>query len=499
MRRFLILFCITACSTQEEPGNRISFTEVDAEIDSAHSEKSDSESILEVNGSGMGLFDFDKDGDFDLFVANANAPCRLYENISQDTIKFREVTEKIKCQQLVGATGVAIGDANGDDYDDIYITSHGQNRLLLNMQGDWFEDVTKRANVGDERWGTSARFGDLDGDGDNDLYVCNYLDFDQSNLPAKASYKGEDVFGGPHGLPPQYDVVYENIGDGIFKDVTEVWGFQNKPSFALNASIIDFNNDGHLDVFVGNDSMANYLFLNDGNQPPYFVNTGVASGVAANGDGSMQATMGIGISDVSGNGRADVFTTNFSSDTNTLHLNQVTGFFDDRTKRYGLGLPSRTYLGWTCGFHDFDLDGDDDLYIVNGHVYPNATMSTMDSAHKQAPLLFEREGERFAQIKQLGEYEDRAAVFGDLDNDGDIDIIVAQRSGVIRILRNNADPPSVQRHIVEAPLGARIVIKFTDGTSVTKWFTDGSGFQSSSEPLPIILPANAELDALTVY
>ena len=275
------------------------------------------------------------------------------------------------------------------------------------------------------------------------ILICTFViiwNSTQTILRLRAKYKGQDVLGGPHGLTPEKDIVFENLGNGVFQDATEAWGFsQRKPAFSLNATILDFTGDGLQDVFVGNDSMANNLFVNTGETPTRFEDKGLHTGVAANGDGSMQATMGIAIADVNGNKRPDVFTTNFSSDTNTLHTNDASGYFDDRTKRFGLGIMSRLHLGWSCGFHDFDLDGDEDLFIVNGHVYPEASLDTMDSPREQTVLLVERVGDRFIQIEQKQAYRDRSAVFGDLDTDGDIDIIVGQRGGDIRVLRNDTN------------------------------------------------------------
>ncbi len=507
MKWCFFILLLVGCSKPAESHKGISLTEVETSIAPTVCGAENPTQILEVNGTGLALFDFDNDNDVDLFVVNAsNEPCRLYENVSVDSIVFVDVTEQlgIDIQGQGRANGVAVGDVNGDGFDDLYITHHGSNVLLINNNGKSFIDQTSLSGVGDSGWGTSARFGDLDGDGDLDLYVCNYLEFDPNNPPPRAKYKGQSVLGGPHGMTPESDTVYENLGDGTFRNVTKQWGFATESAFSLNAAILDFTSDGLPDVFVGNDSMENSLFVNTGEIPIRFENKGTTSGIAANGDGSMQATMGIGIADVNGNGRPDVFTTNFSSDTNTLHTNDASGYFDDRTKRYGLGLASRTLLGWTCGFHDFDLDGDEDLFIVNGHVYPQATKETMDSSRKQPPLLYERVGDRFKQVSQENVYRDRAAVFGDIDTDGDIDVIIAERHGDVRVLRNNANPASFLtitlrgNRLNQKALGSMIRITFTDGSVASRWITDGSGFQSSSTPPSFIVQDGKIVELLEV-
>lgn len=489
--------------------SNIKFTEVQTEITSTVCGAVDPTQILEVNGTGLALFDFDNDNDLDLFVVNAaslddysSGPgCRLYENNSTtNEIVFSDVTDRAKIQVSTWANGVAIGDVDGDGNEDIYITCHGPNVLLMNNGDGTFRNTTESAHVGDQGWGTSAAFGDLDGDGDLDIYVCNYLVFDPISPPARARYKGQSVLGGPHGMVPQADVVYENLGDGTFKNVTAPWGFTTTPSFSLNVAILDFTGDGFVDVFVGNDSMSNKLYVNSGDSKVVFTETGLQCGVAMNGDGAMQATMGIAIADVNGNQRPDIFTTNFSSDTNTLHLNDVSGFFEDCTKRYRLGLSSRSLLGWSCGFHDFDLDGDEDLLIVNGHVYPGATGETMDSERAQPMSLFDRNSNGFSKHKDgtdstiFQPNRDRAAVFGDVDNDGDTDVIINQRGGEVRVLRNDAENTNTLIIHLKGNrqnprgLGASIRVFLSDGTIISRWNHDGSGFQSSaSTPILIAL------------
>lgn len=486
MKYLVFILCLVGCSdvAQDQNASPFLFTEVETVIAPTVCGAADPTQIIEVNGTGLGLFDYDNDGDLDLFVVNASdQPCRLYENISSGSIAFQDVTKEKGIDIKRWANGVAVGDVNGDGFEDLYVTCFGENVLLLNNEGDSFTDVTKQAGVGDDRWGTSAAFGDLDNDGDLDLYVCNYLQFDTQNPPPRAKYKGVSVLGGPHGLTPEKDIVYENIGGGVFRDVTESWQLDATAAFSLNVVILDVNDDGWQDVYVGNDSMANNLFLNQQKKETTFRDIATRSGAAANGDGSMQATMGIAVADIDNNGMPDFFTTNFSSDTNTLQLNDGT-YFEDRTKLFGLGLLSRTLLGWSCGFHDFDLDGDEDLLVVNGHVYPEATLASMDSERAQPLLWMSRVGDRFRKVSTtLGEknYRDRAAVFGDLDGDGDTDVIVAQRSGPVRVLRNDVvGRRPLVIHLEGQAMGARLKITLDDGSVVSRWNHSGGGFQSSA-------------------
>ncbi|MHC4416085.1 MAG: CRTAC1 family protein, partial [Planctomycetota bacterium] len=462
--------------------------------------KHPSTQIVEVNGGGLGLIDYDGDGDLDLFVANGatmddpeNGPgSRLYENLGR--LRFRDVTAAAGIALRRWAMGVSVGDYDGDGRDDLHVTCYGPNVLLRNAGGR-FVDSTAAAGVGDPRWGTTSAFGDLDGDGDLDLYVVNYLEIAVDDPPPRARFKRIEVMAGPHGLTAQSDVLYENLGDGTFRDVSESSGCRAvEAAYGLGVVIIDFDGDGRQDIFVGNDSMANFLFNNLGDLR--FEEIGTWSGIAANADGGEQASMGIGIADVDGNGYADVFTTNFSSDTNTLHLNLGAMFFDDRTMQLGLGMISRPFLGWSCGFYDFDVDGDEDLLMVNGHVYPEAGMETMDSAYRQPPLLFVRRGPRFVRATDatIGSFldephRDRVAVFGDLDADGDVDVTIGELNGPIRVLRNDARGASwltVEPRDERASsgnhrgLGSRVEV-ICDGSTQRRWIHSG-GYQSSSAP-----------------
>ncbi len=501
--------------------------------------------ILEVKGGGVALLDRDGDGDWDVFAPNGatlQSPdrgpgCRLFDNITSEFTDasgphFRDATDDSGLQFDRWGMGVAVGDLDGDGSDDLYITAFGENALLLNDGAGVFRDRTSEAGVGDPRWGTGCALGDLDGDGDLDLYVANYLEFDPADPQPGASFKGVPVFAGPMGLPPQGDVLYENLGDGTFRDITAASGCASvAPAFGLGALILDFDLDGEAEILVGNDSMPNRYFDDAdgagvvGAWSRHLVDRGLPSGLATDLDGNAQATMGLAVADVDGNGFPDLFSTNFSNDANTLHLNEDGRFFTDRTAQFGLGAASRMLVGWAAGFEDFDLDGDEDLIVFNGHTYSQATRASMDSDARQPPLLFEREGPRFRAVSGtdagpwLAEaHVDRSAAFGDLDRDGDTDVVVGERAGPVRVLRNDggggnrgsASRPSLTVALRDVRartgnprgLGARVVLHGPGGP-VSRWILSGGSYLAASAPEAVFAlsgdPGSSEPRELEVF
>ncbi len=464
----------------------------------ATSGKRPSSQVLEVKGAGLLAIDFDNDGHLDLFLPNGatvedpeHGPgARLLRNRGDGT--FEDVTEKSGIRHTRWSYGGAVGDYDGDGFDDLFIAAFGKSVLLRNRGNGTFEDVTDKAGISVDGWSTQAAFADLDGDGDLDLFVVRYLDFDPKNPLPTTNFKGMTVMSGPRGYKGLSDVLLENRGDGTFADRSESGGIAKaKPSYGLGVVILDWDGDGKPDIFVGNDSQPNHLFVNKGGM--VFEDEGLRRGIATNLEGAAQATMGTAVGDVNGDARPDLLATVFSSDTNTLFVNGPKGFFDDRSNQYGVGAPSRPFLGWAAAFADFDHDGEEDLIVFNGHVYPQATKATMDSDYEQPPLVMRRVGPRFEAI-DAGETmriprRDRAAVVADFDDDGDLDIAVAGLDQPLRLLRNDhpAAPDWLRVNLRDdrtgaknrRGIGSRVQVTDQGGRVRTRWIWSGGPFMST--------------------
>jgi hypothetical protein len=413
--------------------------------------------LTESMGAGAAWLDYDGDSVLDLYLVNGSAydrepgkgePNRLYRGLGEG--KFEEVTDKAGVGHRGWGYGVAVGDVDNDGDPDLYVTNYGPNVLYLNDGDGTFTDATERAGVGDVRWSTAAAFFDLEGDGDLDLYVGNYMVGDPSRVPRRGAknanskycgYRGIPVACGPLGQVPEQDALYRNEGDGRFKDVTREAGLLlDRPRYTLGVVTGDVDNDGRQDVYVANDSVQNSLWKNRGDGK--LVDVGISSLSALNADGRAHTGMGTYLRDVDGDGWLDVVVTNFSYDLNTLYRNMSGKMFLDDSARIGLGVTNMA-LSWGAGFHDFDLDGDLDLMIANGHVYPQVDDYDIGTLYRQRNHLFVNDGKRLVESSaEAGpgfaiERSFRGAAFADYDQDGDVDVLVTAMDELALLLRND--------------------------------------------------------------
>jgi hypothetical protein len=410
--------------------------------------------ILEANGNGAAFFDYDNDGDVDALIVNGSTlenykkggdpMVALYRN---DNGRFTDVTRQARLTKNGWGMGVCAADYDNDGDTDVYITAFGPNVLFRNEGNGTFSDVTTAARVGDSRWGTGCAFGDYNRDGDVDLYVANYMAFDEKTVRPRGSndlcrYMGADVFCGPIGLPGEPDVLYRNNGNGTFADVTERAGIRDPNYYGFGVLFSDFDNDGWPDIYVANDSNPNLLFHNkkDGT----FSEVGLLSGSALNEAGRAQSGMGVAAGDYDRNGFLDIFVTNFARDTNTLYKNIGNMFFIDTTVAAGLGEISLPYLGWGANLADFDNDGLLDIFVANGHVYPQVDKLNVGQKYLQRKELYRNLGNgKFEEIARnasadfLTGKSARGSPVADYDNDGDLDVLVVNLNNRPSLYRND--------------------------------------------------------------
>jgi enediyne biosynthesis protein E4 len=366
---------------------------------------------------------------------------RLYHNRGNGT--FEDVTERSGIQHLAYGMGACAGDYDGDGRPDLYITNYGPNALYHNRGGGVFEDVTAAAHVGDPRWSTGCAFADLDGDGDLDLWVVNYVDADRAHSPfCGDARRGLRFYCHPLKYDPLSSTVYRNDGGGVFTDVSAASGVGALKSNGLGIVIGDYDDDGRPDVFVANDTMPNFLFHNAGGLR--FTETGLASGIALASDGRARAGMGIDTGDYDGDGRLDLVVTNLDFEMHTLDRGLQRGLFGYATIESGIGFPTLPFVGFGVAFLDFDNDGQLDIAIANGHILDNAPQFRAGSTYLQRKLLFRNTTlRRFEEVGRTSgpafavEKVGRGLAVGDIDNDGDLDVLVTNNGQDAELLRND--------------------------------------------------------------
>jgi hypothetical protein len=410
--------------------------------------------IIESLGSGVALLDFDNDGWLDIYLLNGSTvpalrgqetPPRamLLHNNHDGT--FADVTQKAGVANERWGFGVTVGDYDNDGWPDIYVANYGKNRLYHNNHDGTFTDVAEKAGVALGGWSTGPTWGDYDRDGLLDLFVPGYVKFDVDHPPRGGKpchFRGMNVFCGPQGLPGEGDHLFHNNGDGTFSDVSVKAGVSDPSGmYGLASVFVDMDDDGWLDLAVANDSVPSFLYRNrrDGT----FEEIGVASGFALADDGHVQASMGIAVGDYNRDGKVDFYVSSFSDDYNSLYRNEGDGNFSELAYRSGLGFPTIPFLSWGTGFLDFDNDGLLDIFVANGHVYPGVDQQDWGISYAQRPQLFRnRDGTKFQEVPPAtgsglaDVITARGAAFGDLFNDGHIDVVINNVDSTPTLLRN---------------------------------------------------------------
>ncbi len=414
--------------------------------------------LTETTGTGVALIDFDSDGLPDIFLVGTGRsasdtkgqPHRLFRN--EGNLSFRDVSAVAGLGSTGWGQGVCAGDFDSDGHVDLFVTHWGPDALFRNISGSGFRNEAAERGLagGADRWSTGCSFLDYDRDGDLDLFVAHYVDFDPTATPqpgeaSQCRWRGAPIPCGPRGLAAEAMSLFANDGHGRFSDVTEDAGIATDSRFhGLGVLSADLDADGWTDIFVACDSTANLLFRNSGDGT--FEEIGLASAAAYDEDGNEQAGMGVAAADYDGDSRTDLFVTNFASDTNTIYRNLGDGVFRDSTVPAGLATVTK-HVGWGAEFLDFDQDGWPDIFAVNGHVAPSVDGAGIDETFAQPRLLFWNRGDGvFHSLASLAgpgieaKHPSRGSAIGDLDNDGDLEIVVVNIREDPSLLQNQVTP-----------------------------------------------------------
>jgi enediyne biosynthesis protein E4 len=487
--------------------------------------------IVDTPGSGVGLLDYDNDGWLDIYLVNGSTvaalkgketPPRamLLHNNHDGT--FTDVTAKAGVANERWGFGVAVGDYDNDGWPDIYVTNFGKNRLYHNNHDGTFTDVAEKAGVELGTWSTGATWGDYDHDGYLDLFVPGYVkfDFDHPPIPGKeglpqgyCQFRGVDVMCGPRGLHGEGDHLFHNNGDGTFTDVSVKAGVADaRGYYGFSSVFVDVDDDGWVDLAVANDSVPKYLYRNkhDGT----FEDISYLSGFALNEDGREQASMGLAVGDYNHDGRVDFYLTNFSDDYNTLYRNDGDANFTDVSYHAGTADLTIPFLGWGAGFLDYDNDGYLDIFVANGHVYPKVDKKDWGTTYAQRPLLLRNlNGDKFQEVQAATGsglavvVPARGAAFGDLFNDGHIDVVMNNIDSSPTLLRNTVKNTNhwVTFKLVggaKSPrdaIGAKVFVTASGFRQRGDVFSGGSFESSSDQRLHFGLGAAAKIDKVEIH
>ena len=481
--------------------------------------------LPEITGSGGALFDFDNDGDLDVFLVQGNTlepntkpgetlfPWRgtepprgkLFRNDlvnkegTRRTLSFTDVTQQSGIVATGYGMGAAVGDINNDGLPDLYLTNLGPNQMYLNKGDGKFVDVTKESGTDDPRWSTSASFFDYDRDGWLDLMIVNYADFSPSNSPNCYAATTARDYCTPRVFRVPGNRLFHNKGNGVFEDATVAAKVDKEFGHGLGVVTADFNDDGWMDIYVANDGDPNQLWINQKNGT--FTNEALLAGAAINRNGQAEAGMGVDAGDFDGNGTDDIFITHLMDETNTLYVNMGQAFFEDRTREAGLGMPGRRFTGFGTFFFDYDNDGWLDLFVANGAVQllPDLMRKKDPFPLGQPNQLFRNTGKGgFVEVVDAAVPElqsldvSRGAALGDVDNDGDTDVLVTNNNGPARLFLNEVGNKNhwLGLRLVGKTsgdvLGARVEVAVSkDNALRRRTRTDGS-YLSANDPRVLV-------------
>ena len=490
----------------------------------------------EIMGAGVALFDYDNDGDLDVYLIQGSTfdPAqdprrtkfppppgwkpgnRLFRNMLSETgkLQFVDVTEQAGVGHIGYGMGVAVGDYDNDGFQDLYVTNFGCNVLYHNNGNGTFTDVTEKAGVDDPRWSTGAAWLDYDGDGRLDLFVANYLDFTVKGNRRCFASTGEPDYCTPKMYHPVPARLFHNRGDGTFEDVTLTSGIGTAMGPGLGIVCADFNGDHWPDIYVANDGAAAHLWINQKNGT--FKERGTLSGAALNPDGLPQAGMGVTAADFDGDGDEDIFKTNLTNEGSNLYVNDGRGNFHDASTELGLFLPTFPYTGFGTEWFDYDNDGRLDLFIANGAVNRIESLRGTPYPFGQPNLLFHNEGnaKKFRDVTSaagpvfaLSEVS-RGAAFGDIDNDGAVDIMVTNNNGPAQLLLNQSRSLNRNHWLLVRlqakqgnlfGIGAKVEVRQRGRILVRRVHTDSSYLSANDVRVHFGLGEDPKIESLIVH
>jgi enediyne biosynthesis protein E4 len=464
--------------------------------------KSAAKYLPETSGAGCAFLDYDQDGWMDIYLVNSGKcdfydpphPLRnaLYRNNRDGT--FTDVTEKARVSGNAYGMGVAVGDYNNDGFPDIYVTQYPRNILYRNNGDGTFVDVTEKAGVAAEGWSSSAVWFDYDNDGKLDLFVCQFGEFDPS-IACSPEAGGPRHYCDPRVLKPRPSWLFHNNGDGTFTDVSKATGIAEHLGKAWGAVATDLNNDGKLDLFVANDTVSNFLYVNRGGS---FEETGLVAEVAYSADGRARSGMGVDSADFNEDGKMDLFVANIDEEVFSLYLNKGDGTFDDMAMPQGIGMPTRWMSGWGLKFFDYDNDGNLDIILANGHPDDLIDRTSSVVKWKEPLMLFHREGNVFRNVSAesgpaFGKgFPARGLAVGDFNNDGGVDVLISNNDDAPLLLRNNVGKENnwlgvslVGAKSNRDAIGARITYQAGNMTR-SRMKVGGGSFLSSHDPRVVL-------------